>query len=267
MEKKPLYCTLVAIEGPDGVGKTTLMKRLIEKINTETNYEAVGFRDPGGLESSERIRELIFDLPEAERFTQLMMFYAARSELYSKKLLPEMKKGKIVFVDRFILSSMVYQGNLTLNNELYKTLTRNDDIKFVNILLDAPEKLLFRRLDERKEEDKNFFDEKNQVRKHAEQYRKIFHVLKSFPTVCPESMILGKIIVHDDDIEKNTQAILDMLNELGVANEEYDNLIDKLIIDEKERYKAAIKFNHTTIAEEFKRIVRLYSWSLFISRL
>ena len=97
----------VTFEGIDRSGKTTQSGLLCEALGDE----ALGVREPGGTEVGERVRELLKDpaaamSPEAEA----LLFAAARSELVAEVILPALETGKVVVSDRFLDSSLAYQG-------------------------------------------------------------------------------------------------------------------------------------------------------------
>jgi dTMP kinase len=97
----------VTFEGIDRSGKTTQAGLLLEALGDG----AVGVRDPGGTAAGERLRELMKDAdmtlsPEAEA----LLFAAARSESVADVILPALNEGKVVVSDRFVDSSLAYQG-------------------------------------------------------------------------------------------------------------------------------------------------------------
>jgi len=97
---------LITVEGLDGAGKTTLVAGLSAALP-----EAVVLREPGGVEVSERIRELLKDPaltidPRAEA----LLYAAARAQLVAEQLRPLLDAGTTVLLDRFIDSSLAYQG-------------------------------------------------------------------------------------------------------------------------------------------------------------
>ena len=97
----------VTFEGIDRSGKTTQAGMLTEALGDE----ALGVREPGGTPAGERVRELLKDpsvelSPEAEA----LLFAAARSELVAEVILPALSEGKVVVSDRFLDSSLAYQG-------------------------------------------------------------------------------------------------------------------------------------------------------------
>jgi dTMP kinase len=97
----------VTFEGIDRSGKTTQAGMLCEALGDN----ALGVREPGGTPAGERVRELLKDpsvelSPEAEA----LLFAAARSELVAEVILPALSEGKVVVSDRFLDSSLAYQG-------------------------------------------------------------------------------------------------------------------------------------------------------------
>ena len=102
---------LIALEGPDGSGKTTQIQ-LLEKHLKELGYEVVRTREPGGTEISEKIREIILDNDNCNMsyMCEALLYAASRAQLVSEVIKPALDLGKIVICDRFVYSSMVYQG-------------------------------------------------------------------------------------------------------------------------------------------------------------
>jgi dTMP kinase len=97
---------LVTIEGLDGAGKTTLAAGLAQALP-----DAVLLREPGGVAASERIRELVKDpaLTVGGR-AEALLYAAARAQLVEERLRPELERGALVLLDRFVDSSLAYQG-------------------------------------------------------------------------------------------------------------------------------------------------------------
>ncbi len=105
--------TLITIEGLDGAGKTTLAEALVREIAShETGERQVQLlREPGGVQLSERIRELVKDpaLTVGAR-AEALLYAAARAQLVRERLLPLLDEGAMVLLDRFVDSSLAYQG-------------------------------------------------------------------------------------------------------------------------------------------------------------
>lgn len=101
----------VTFEGTDGCGKTTQMKRAADWLRGR-GYEVVSTREPGGCPISERIREIILDVGSAGMTAECeaMLYAAARAQHVSEVIKPAVKRGAIVLCDRFLDSSLVYQG-------------------------------------------------------------------------------------------------------------------------------------------------------------
>ena len=98
----------IVVEGGDGSGKTTLIK-VMEKYFTEKGYDVLTTREPGGVASAEKIREVILG-EEVDSITEALLFASARREHLVKKVVPALKEGKIILCDRFVYSSLAYQG-------------------------------------------------------------------------------------------------------------------------------------------------------------
>lgn len=98
----------IVLEGIEGSGKTTLAKNLKDKL-TSLGFDVVVTREPGGVPSAESIRNNIMDY-DVDKKAELMLFLAARREHLVKKVLPLLEEGKIIICDRFMYSSLAYQG-------------------------------------------------------------------------------------------------------------------------------------------------------------
>ena len=102
---------LIVMEGPDGSGKTTQINLLKEYLE-EAGYECLITREPGGTVIGEEIRQLILN-PEHKEMspvTEMLLYAASRAQLVHEVIGPALEEGKIVISDRFVDSSIVYQG-------------------------------------------------------------------------------------------------------------------------------------------------------------
>jgi dTMP kinase len=99
----------VTFEGIDGSGKTTQAALLAERLREEGG-EAVLLREPGGTPFGERLRELLLDGPEMTAWAEAALFAAARAELVERVVRPALARGAAVVCDRYVDSSLVYQG-------------------------------------------------------------------------------------------------------------------------------------------------------------
>ena len=101
----------ITIEGVEGAGKTTVLEKVLKRL-TELNYDVLLTREPGGIKISEKIRDIILDNEhvEMEKRTEALLYAAARRQHLVQKIIPALEAGKIVLCDRFIDSSLAYQG-------------------------------------------------------------------------------------------------------------------------------------------------------------
>ena len=101
----------IVMEGPDGSGKTTQINLLKEYLE-EAGYECLITREPGGTVIREKVRQLILN-PEHKEMspvTEMLLYAASRAQLVHEVIGPALEEGKIVISDRFVDSSIVYQG-------------------------------------------------------------------------------------------------------------------------------------------------------------
>ncbi|MGG0739929.1 dTMP kinase [Niallia taxi] len=101
----------ITMEGPEGAGKTTILEMLYEHY-IEKGIKIVKTREPGGIRISEKIREIILnpDHTEMDGRTEALLYAAARRQHLVEKVIPALEEGAVVLSDRFIDSSLAYQG-------------------------------------------------------------------------------------------------------------------------------------------------------------
>lgn len=101
----------ITVEGGEGAGKTTVLKKLYARLSND-GYEVLLTREPGGISISEKIRKIILhpDHTEMEKRTEALLYAAARRQHLVQKVIPALQEGKVVLCDRFIDSSLAYQG-------------------------------------------------------------------------------------------------------------------------------------------------------------
>ena len=101
---------LITIEGIDGAGKTTLAAGLAEGLRAR-GLAVTLLREPGGVELSERIRTLVKDPAlEVDPRAEALLYAAARAQLVASRVRPLLESGETVVLDRFVDSSLAYQG-------------------------------------------------------------------------------------------------------------------------------------------------------------
>ena len=101
----------ISFEGTEGSGKTSVIKKICEHF-TNLGLEVMITREPGGIRISEKIRDILLNREHTEMDprTEALLFAASRRQHLIEKILPALNKGMIVLCDRFVDSSLVYQG-------------------------------------------------------------------------------------------------------------------------------------------------------------
>ena len=101
----------ISMEGSDGCGKTTQMN-LLEQTLREKGYSVTRSREPGGTPIAEKIRELVLDPENAamDERAEALLYAASRAQHYKEVIRPALDRGDIMLCDRFVDSSLVYQG-------------------------------------------------------------------------------------------------------------------------------------------------------------
>lgn len=102
----------ITIEGPDGAGKTSVLRELLPKLEEAMNIDIVATREPGGSRIAEEIRELILNPANTEMDirTEALLYAASRRQHLVEKIKPTLQRGALLICDRFVDSSLVYQG-------------------------------------------------------------------------------------------------------------------------------------------------------------
>lgn len=101
----------ITIEGPEGSGKTTAVDTAVEELE-KMGYQIVRTREPGGTPIAEQIRNVILDKNNVamDQRTEALLYAASRRQHLVEKVWPALKEGKIVICDRYLDSSLAYQG-------------------------------------------------------------------------------------------------------------------------------------------------------------
>lgn len=102
----------ITIEGPDGAGKTSVINELYPRLQLIAKKGIVKTREPGGAKIAEKIRQIILDPKneEMDERTEALLYAASRRQHLVEVILPALEAGKIVICDRFVDSSLAYQG-------------------------------------------------------------------------------------------------------------------------------------------------------------
>ncbi len=101
----------ITLEGPEGSGKTTAVEAAVKRLE-EMGYQIVRTREPGGTPIAEQIRNVILDKQNTamDGRTEALLYAASRRQHLVEKVWPALKEGKIVICDRYLDSSLAYQG-------------------------------------------------------------------------------------------------------------------------------------------------------------
>ncbi|WEV70496.1 dTMP kinase [Lactobacillus sp. ESL0785] len=102
----------ISFEGPDGAGKSTVIAQVAAKIAPKLATQYLVTREPGGSKIAEQIRQFILD-PKNDKLTaktEALLYAASRSQHMAETIIPALAAGKVVFSDRFVDSSLAYQG-------------------------------------------------------------------------------------------------------------------------------------------------------------
>lgn len=207
--------TLFIIEGSgDGCGKTTLLNQLKNHYDPEGKNEMVIFtREPGGTELAEKIRTMIFD-NDMNPHTEALLFAASRSEHIFGKIIPALKEGKIVICDRYLISSLVYQGRKLSNYSpvlKYNSFIPEEVHKVTRIIfLDTPVEVLYKRINNRTDE-QNRLDatDLNTIIGRYKEYQSVLIklIMKEFPDI--KTYILNKYNNYLEDSVKIIDAVIE----------------------------------------------------------
>ena len=190
--KKPLF---IVFEGVEGCGKSYQCKKLLANLKKK-KFSTILTREPGGTKSAELIRNLIlkdyfnkFQKEKFDKYTDTLLYLAARNEHVKSKILPALNKKKIVICDRFIDSTLAYQVygkkvNYNFINNIHKTILGNlkPDLIFV---LKVSSKVAKKRLKKRKTKNrydnfsKSFYDKAQKAFIKIAKNKKNYFILNS----------------------------------------------------------------------------------------
>lgn len=191
----------IAFEGIDGSGKTTQIN-FISKWLKEKNYPIFITREPGGTKLGESLRNLVLHSENMSSKTEMLLFSAARSHHVNKVIKPLLKSGTIVLCDRYIDSSLAYQGygrNLEIEKIIDISLWAVDNLMpNICIVLDLDIKYFMKRISVRASNDRieksgiNFMNNvRNGYLKLAKEFSKNHFIIDAS---LPEKEISAKII-------------------------------------------------------------------------
>ncbi len=104
--------TFITVEGPDGAGKTSVLTQLLPQLKQHFNQPVILTREPGGAKISEKIRDVILnpEFTEMDARTEALLYAASRRQHLVEVILPALARDEVVVCDRFVDSSVAYQG-------------------------------------------------------------------------------------------------------------------------------------------------------------
>lgn len=173
----------ISIEGPEGSGKSTSIKFIKERLINQ-GYKVIDTREPGGVDIAEQIRNVILDNKNKTMDTrcEALLYAAARRQHLIEVVIPALDNGKIVLCDRFIDSSLAYQGRgrgLGINDVYNLNKFAIDDLMpDKTLFFDIPVEIGLERI-EKNHREVNRFD-KEGINFHKEVYEGYMEVCKLY---------------------------------------------------------------------------------------
>ena len=176
------YKNFITFEGGECSGKTTIIKTLCEKFES-LNIEYITTREPGGIRIAEEIRSIILNInntdmtPECEA----LLYAASRMQHLSQRVIPAINEGKVVLCDRFLDSSLAYQGyarGLGMDNVLRANSFALDHMPGLTIFIDVTPDVALKRLSGRDKSDRLDLEAEDF---HNRVYNGYHEVLKMYP--------------------------------------------------------------------------------------
>ena len=201
----------IVFEGPDGSGKTTICDIVCQKL-TDMGFDIVHTREPGGIEIAEKIRKIILD-PEntaMDAKTEALLYAASRRQHLVEKVIPSLKENKIVICERFVYSSIAYQGKA--RGIGYDGIMAINDFAIdgckpdITIYLDVDEKTGHARINQRSSKDRLDAESDNFHHLVNEGYKEILELYKDNIKVVDATNSIDKVSKDCLDV------ILDYIN-------------------------------------------------------
>ncbi len=189
----------ITFEGPDGCGKSTAATGVCEKLIAD-GYEVIHTREPGGIEISEDIRKIILDPKNTmmDPKTEALLYAASRRQHLVEKVFPAVNEGKVVICERFLDSSLAYQGygrNLGFDEILNINLFAIDNTyPDLTIYLDLDEQVGLNRLQNRAFKDRLDQESIDFHHRVAKGYKEVLKRFKDRISVVDASMSKEEVI-------------------------------------------------------------------------
>ncbi|HLR61166.1 MAG TPA: dTMP kinase [Lentibacillus sp.] len=175
----------ITFEGGEGSGKSSILKSAEKKL-ADLGFDVLATREPGGIEIAEKIRDIILNPAHTamDARTEALLLAAARRQHLTEKVLPALAEGKVVLCDRFVDSSLAYQGFARgLGIEEVFTVNRfaiQDLMPDMTLFFDIEPKKGLARIAENKDRERNRLDLEN-IRFHEQVYEAYQYLMSKFP--------------------------------------------------------------------------------------
>ena len=172
----------ITFEGGECSGKTTVIAKICEKLD-ELNIEYIATREQGGIRIAEDIRRIILDVKNTEMTPECeaLLYAASRMQHLSQRVIPAIRSGKVVLCDRFLDSSLAYQGyarGLGMENVLKANSFALDYLPGLTIFIDVLPEVALKRLNGRDKTDRLDLEAQGF---HSRVYEGYQQVLKMYP--------------------------------------------------------------------------------------
>jgi len=202
----------ITFEGPDGSGKSSVATAIYESLKAK-NIDVIHTREPGGIDISEQIRNIILD-PKNEAMdakTEALLYAASRRQHLVEKVLPALKENKVIICERFLDSSLAYQGygrNLGFDDVLsINNFAIEDCYPDLTIYLDVDEQVGLDRIIDRDFKDRLDQESIDFHHRVALGYKEVLKRFKDRIVVVDASQNKEKVI------EDSLKIVLDLIND------------------------------------------------------
>lgn len=198
----------ISIEGPDGSGKSTQLKNIIKYFQYK-EVELVFTREPGGTKIGEKIRSIILDRDNMEMtdMTEALLYAAARAQHVEEKIRPSLLQGKTVLCDRYVDSSIAYQG---YGRNLGEPVELINDYAIAGL---KPDVTIFLALDPEVGRNRIKHDDKDRLEIEKADFHQ--RVYDGYMRLAEEEPKRYRIIDASKDIESVKSDIFEILDGLG----------------------------------------------------
>lgn len=175
----------ITVEGGEGAGKSSILQSLGSKLTT-MGYDVLTTREPGGIDIAEKIRKLILDPTHTtmDGRTEALLYAAARRQHLAEKVLPALNSGRIVLCDRFIDSSLAYQGyarGLGMDEVfMINQFAIQDCMPDMTLFFDIEPKKGLERISANKDRERNRLDLED-IQFHEQVYQAYQKLVRKFP--------------------------------------------------------------------------------------